>query len=315
MWGIASVGRHDTISPDIDASIDTFVTYLAKETTLAKRTVRYYREQCHCAFNILKELRSDILPQNVTKADALWFLDEMDDRGLTVETRKGYFQALRKITDHYNNSVVRKLKVRWPLDTRPNVDWLDFEQAKALMEFPKSPNQELIVHCELCLGLRRCEVARLTPEDFQDTYVNVIGKGSMGGKPRIVPYHPNTTDVVYRYKKYRDAMITVARARYPATTVVPDRMLIWERGARLHAYSEERLSGLDGQINDLSEQVGFHFSNHTLRRTFGRVMYRSGVPVATISKLLGHEDTVTTLRYIGVDMDDMASAMTMYQLR
>lgn len=299
----------------VESSIEHFCKHLQSEGTYAPRTIRYYREQCRCAFNILLRIRDDILPHNVTKADAVAFLDHMDDEGMTVQTRKGYFQALRKITDHFNNSVIRKMKVRWPLDTRPNVDWLDFDQAQKLLDHPKTPNQDLIVHCELCLGLRRCEVARLTPEDFQGTYVNVLGKGSMGGKPRRVPYHPKTAEVVARYNRYRDAMVTMSKSRFPASAVIPDRLLVWERGGRMHAYSEERLSGIDGQVNDLSEEVGFHFSNHTLRRTFGRIMYRSGVPVATISKLLGHEDTVTTLRYIGVDMDDMTSAMTLYSLR
>ena len=38
-------------------------------------------------------------------------------------------------------------------------------------------------------------------------------------------------------------------------------------------------------------------------------MYRAGVEVATIAKILGHESTEVTLKYIGVDLDDMRGAM------
>lgn len=62
-------------------------------------------------------------------------------------------------------------------------------------------------------------------------------------------------------------------------------------------------------------EVGFEFSNHTLRRTFGRAMYRSKVPLATIAKILGHESTDVTLTYIGVDLDDMSVAMSQFVLR
>ena len=56
------------------------------------------------------------------------------------------------------------------------------------------------------------------------------------------------------------------------------------------------------------------FFNHTLRRTFGRTMYRSGVEVATISKMMGHESIDQTLKYIGVGLDDMSSAIQAFAL-
>lgn len=300
-----------SFSPDIDK----FIRHLSKNTTLAERSLRHYEEQCTCVFKILEIRRPDIQPKDVRKSDTLWLLGEMESRKYTIQTRKGYIQALRKITEYYNNHTVRKMQIRWPHDNRPNVDWLDIHQAQKLLDHPKSPNQELIVHCELCLGMRRSEVARLKPDDFNGAFVSILGKGSMGGKPRLVPYHPNTDEVLARYISYRNALIALAKSRYPSSTVVPEILLIWERGAKLHTYSSKRLSGFDGQLKALSKEVGFHFSSHTLRRTFGRLMYRSGVPVATISKLLGHEDTSTTLLYIGVDFDDMSSAMTIYQLR
>ena len=62
-------------------------------------------------------------------------------------------------------------------------------------------------------------------------------------------------------------------------------------------------------MTKLSRRVGFKFTNHTLRRTFGRMLWLAGVPIETIRDLLGHEDTKTTLLYIGVNMDDKSSAM------
>ena len=43
-------------------------------------------------------------------------------------------------------------------------------------------------------------------------------------------------------------------------------------------------------------------------------MYRSGVEVATISKMMGHESIDQTLKYIGVDLDDMNNAMQAFAL-
>lgn len=296
------------------ACIEALCTHLEKETTVTPRTVIWYREQCRGVFRILNSLRDGILPHEVTRDDVVWLHDEMENRGYAVSTSRGYMAALKRITQYYGNTAVANVTIRWPADSRPNVDWLTHDQAKTLLEAPMTPSQELIVHLQLCMGLRRVEVARLKPSDIHGDHIDVTGKGPRGGKPRRVPYHPRTAKVIHHYMTYRDSIIAKARKRR-SSAPVPDRILIWQRAGRLYDYeTNPSMSGIDRQLDRLSEQIGIDFSSHTLRRTFGRTMYRSGVPVATISKILGHEDTAMTLRYIGVDMDDMTSAMKQFNL-
>ena len=299
----------------IDACIVALCDHIRRETTLTPRSEAWYRDQCRLVFKILDDRRAGILPHEVTRDDVVWLREEMSRRGYTVSTCKGYFSALKRITVFFDNSAVAKTSIRWPSDCRPNVDWLSYDDAKTLLSVPKTPMQDIIIHLELCMGLRRVEVARLRIADITDTYLNVTGKGPRGGKPRRVPYHPSTGLVINRYMAHREELISKARRRRPSVQI-PDRLLIWQRSGYLYDYiTNESLSGIDRQVEKLSASTGIKFSNHTLRRTFGRTMYRSGVPVATISKILGHEDTVMTLRYIGVDMDDMASAMQQFNLR
>lgn len=75
------------------------------------------------------------------------------------------------------------------------------------------------------------------------------------------------------------------------------------------AYREHTGALDDKVIVPLHERLGFHFANHTLRRTFGRRLFHAEVPVETIPKFLGHESTVETLKYIGIDLDDMDEGM------
>jgi hypothetical protein len=42
------------------------------------------------------------------------------------------------------------------------------------------------------------------------------------------------------------------------------------------------------------------------------MMYRSGVRLEHIAKIFGHADTKTTIRYLGLDFDDMSDAMSKY---
>lgn len=299
----------------IDNCIEKLCKSLETDELLAPRTVRYYREQCHCAFNILTERREDVLPYNLDRQDILWFKKAMDEESYAVATQKGYMQATRRIAEYYGNYEVKKVKIRYSYDTRPNADWLTYDQAKQLMDCIKTLNQEVIINCELGMGFRRCEVVRLRPCDINHDNITVIGKGPVGGKLRTVPFHPRTAKILDRYKEYRNSLISSAQCQKRLPISVPDNLLVYSRGNSIFSYSSERMTGIDAQIVKLSEELGFHFTNHTLRRTFGRTMFHSGVPVPTIAKLLGHESTEQTLKYIGINLDDMQSAMQLFRLR
>lgn len=292
--------------------IDKMCDEFARSSTRSERGVRFYREQLRPVVKALERLGCHTYPQDIEAADVKALLDDYAARGLTISTRRAYICALRVWTDYYGNDCVRRMGIRWPADMRPNVRWLTQDQAISLLEIPKSPAQELVIHCELCLGMRRVEVLRLTTASFTGTYVLILGKGPQGGKPRMMPYHRDTARVLARYMEWRDMIIGEVRAKRP-TAPVPDDLLIWRQGRELKPYAAKG-SGIDRMLNRLQDDVGFTFSNHDLRRTFGRTMYRSGVKVATISKMMGHESEEQTLRYIGVDLDDMTDAMKQFML-
>ena len=291
-----------------------FVDYIKKEEDYKERTIRYYRDEGACIFSLLDtHVREGIRAKDVTKDDVFKVLDFMRRNNYAVQTMKGYICALRRICMHHGNPAPQTTKIRWPQDMRPSVDWLTQDQAQKLIDCPKTPMQEMVIHLELCMGLRRIEVARLRISDIDSKrkYMTVTGKAD---KLRLVPFHPDTGAVLSHYMGYRNALVKVAVSKDPSAEV-PDNLIIWGKGAQLSAYSQVKLTGFDKQIKALIPQIGIEFSNHTLRRTFGRTMYRCGVPLATIAKLLGHESTDVTLDYIGVDLDDMGSAMSQYVLR
>ncbi len=294
------------------SSVECMIREFKAKSWRAPRTLRFYRDELSTIIRTLERGGRHTFPWDITEEDVKWLLDDYIKRNLTVSTRRGYISALRTWTEYYDNDVVRRMKIRWPADMRPNVDWITQAQAKELLAIPKTPAQDLVVHCELCLGMRRVEILRLRPDSFRGSHVEILGKGSQGGKPRSMPYHRDTDRVVDRYLRYRKALIETVRMQRPSA-VVPESLMIWARGSKLHEYGVKG-SGIDEMLKPLGEEIGVRFSNHTLRRTFGRTMYRSGVEVATISKMMGHESIDQTLKYIGVDLDDMNSAMQTFSL-
>ena len=60
-------------------------------------------------------------------------------------------------------------------------------------------------------------------------------------------------------------------------------------------------------------QLGVRVSGHDLRRSFGRIAYRNGVPLVDLRNLLGHETLDMTIHYVGVDSDNMAAGLDRFE--
>jgi len=285
-----------------------------QKTDLSKATIRSYVGNVKGSFKIMVENNPSILPHNLTNEDVEYLRITMRDEGYSIQTQKDYISGLKKITEFYNNHTISKMNIRWQQDTRPSVNWLTYEQAKSLMDHPKTPMQEIIVHLELCLGLRRGEVGNMCVHHIHDGHVTVIGKGQMGGKIRRVSFHPLSRMVFDRFLAYRRSLVDKARSKHN-NVEVPDKLLIYESGGRLGTYENTRYTALNDRLAELSVALGFHFSHHTLRRTFARIMYHSGVKLKTIRDMLGHESIDMTLKYIGIEIDEMETAMSQYMLR
>ena len=73
-------------------------------------------------------------------------------------------------------------------------------------------------------------------------------------------------------------------------------------------YSEQGHSIDEGPICKLREHLGF-VTQHILRRSCRIRLYHAGVKIEKISKLLRHDDSHTTYKYLGINIDDMNDAM------
>lgn len=224
-------------------------------------------------------------------------------------TKRGYLSGIRAYLEFNGNYVMREMDLRWPPDMRINVDWLDLEQSVIVLNSCRSPLEEMIVHLELLLGYRRIEVKRAKISDFKERSVRVHGKGRFGGKIRTIPLHPNTWKVLTSYLEYRQSLIkeNISRGHLLKDS---GQLVVYMRSGETRSFQD---TALDNIIKRISGRCGIHFRHHTLRRTFGRNLWKAGVPIETIALMMGHEDMKTTVSYLGIRLDDMDQAMGMYQ--
>lgn len=290
--------------------IEGFIQSLNDNGGYSARTIVFYREQCALVVRCLEQVAPGAEIVTLDEPTVMVLFRFMQTH-YAVSTQKDYMCALRRMCDWSGNYVFRTVKLLYQNDTRPTVDWLQTEQAIELLSMWKTPLEEIIVNLELLHGLRRVEVLRLRVQDvhLDGHYLDVHGKGRAGGKLRAVPFHPSFLPAYNRWMDERNKLLMTAE------NGKSDRLLIYVRGKKVHEYETMKGKAIDAQLDGLNARMGVRFSNHTLRRTFGRELHRSGVSLPVIAKILGHESTTTTMRYLGLDLTDMTDAMNKLILR
>lgn len=226
--------------------------------------------------------------------------------GTTAKHSRWKLSIIGSFLAWYDNPILEKMRIPWPQESRINVDWLTPEEA-ALMRRAAQGIEKLIIHLELDLGMRRIDMYRLKMSDIHDCYFNVLGKGRGGGKLRTVSWRPNTEAILKEYYIFRQEKIDYAR-KYKQRAEEPDGLLIYQKGGSLGQY---QMTAIDEIVSRVAIRAGIRrkITNHTLRRTCGRLLHLSGVKIETIADILGHSDIRTTLRYLGLRLDDQRDAL------
>jgi len=186
---------------------------------------------------------------------------------------------------------------------------LSQEEASRLLEAAVGTRDEAMLTLALRTGMRQGELAALRWED-----VNLIGKPSITvrrsadtrtktrvsttktGKERKIHIGPRTVEVLkaHRARQLEERMAAASWA--DSDLVFPNT-----KGKVRRRDSVMRSLRRLLEEADLPKDVRFH----DLRHTAGTLALRQGVPLHTVSKMLGHADPAMTLRRYAHVLDDM----------
>lgn len=147
---------------------------------------------------------------------------------------------------------------------------------------------ELLVEFLYATGLRRNETVgvRVSDINFADNSVRVIGKGN---KERRVYFTPACAALLRRYIDIR-----------PQT--IGGHLFVTQTGRQITHWTVNLV------VKNIFSRHGIHGSAHTLRRTYATTLYKNGMDIYKIQKLLGHGDISTTQRYVAVVQDDIRNS-------
>ncbi|MGB6501207.1 MAG: tyrosine-type recombinase/integrase [Thermoplasmata archaeon] len=274
---------------DWDAEVEAFVQSWQTQRLIGDRWAKGLRY-------ILRRFRhlcagSDSLPRIRRSSDVtdLHVTALRTGRPWARSTTQFYFAGLRQFLRWSENPVSEQPEIwRLPPAASSHRRWITGEQLTRLLRRAPGPSR-LIVALEGFNGLRRVEVLRLRAKDvnLEERWLNVRGKGRMGGKWRQIP------------------LSEVARSEVAGRLrgLAPDDRLLPYSAS----WADQQLAA--AVVAARFEPPGLRVSHHDLRRTFGRVAHAAGMDLVQLKNLYGHASLEMSVHYIGLDLDRMREGL------
>ena len=163
-------------------------------------------------------------------------------------------------------------------------------------------NQTIIEIMYSC-GLRVSEVTEMKISNifFDESLIKILGKGN---KERFIPLSRTAKKLLYNY-------ITYNRKNFSQDKQSIDTVFLNNRGKKLTRVMVYNI------INDaaLEAKINKKISPHTLRHSFATHLIENGASIISIQKMMGHENVVTTEKYLHVNKKHLIETMIKFHPR
>jgi integrase len=157
--------------------------------------------------------------------------------------------------------------------------------------------KELVLIYKLLLGtgLRSTELSLLTPSqiDFERNRLTIEAAKTKNKKSDVLPMRPDLVQLVKEWVK--------SHGTKPHEQIFRSN----KNSIRQSFYRDLKAAGIERKDPD-----GRSLDVHSLRKTFGTMMARAGIPLTTVQRLMRHSTPLLTAKlYIDVDPVDMTQAL------
>lgn len=283
----------------------------------SERTVETYRESLdnfrkYLAKEHMKKVDAvtvELIAESLLK-DYLHWVSEVNSvgtRNIRLAALKSYVRYATQKDMDYLAIELSLGKIKNKKIHVKNHNWLDKQQILLLLNQPGKTRTEIrdrfIMFFLFSTGARLNEILQLKINDVvlegQYPYVRLIGKGN---KPRIVPVSEDSFVENYRYylSLYH---VDMSKDNYLFYTVI-------HRNKGM--MSEDNVQRIMKKYGDMARKCDPTIPAvhpHLLRHSYGAQLYRLGLSLPEIAKLLGHVELSTTEIYAETDENMIVEAM------
>ena len=224
-------------------------------------------------------------PGMVTHDEIRGFLNTLqNDRGLSNRTMNHAISELKFLLTS-SGFGWDDMQVPHKNFTSPVLYVPDRSRIEELINSIDSLKKKAMVTIMYSAGTRVSETCTLKCKDIhlKDGYIHI--DDGKGGKGRNVPLAPITAEVI---KKYWVSLPSEKKTR--------DWLFTQDRNISKHADPEY----IQKFLKSHCERMGWEqaITPHTLRRAFATHLYLDGYTIETISRLMGHASTTSTMIYV-----------------
>lgn len=258
---------------------------------LSRGTIDTYRWALNSFYKYANANGILLNPATIEPGHVREFYYHLVDSGIKTATQQSYTNALLLFLRYCQNQKCATIKMRISV-SRTHVNWLDEMEVARFISAAQYPQLRgalvLMAYC----GLRRGEVVNLLWKNVGANQLSICGKGR---KERTIPLDMPFWSAMRPYTEW-------AKSR-PRS----DHFIAYEASKGvMRGYAEGTLSML---VRDHGRSIGMDVTAHTLRRSFGRHLYKRGCPLAELQTLMGHSSVEMTIRYLGIGNEDISHAM------
>ncbi|MDI3483328.1 MAG: hypothetical protein PWQ88_1199 [Candidatus Methanomethylophilaceae archaeon] len=147
--------------------IDAYLEKKVRRGRLSQDNADAYSARSIIALDSLRDADLNCTPTTIRDAEIDYILNVTFGHERS-RSKRWDVSILNGFLKHYGNNIIDEMMLTWPQEGRVRVDWPSSQEAVAMLEAARPGVEELVVHLELRLWLRRVEARRLTPEDIQE---------------------------------------------------------------------------------------------------------------------------------------------------
>tara|TARA_Y100001949_G_scaffold37667_1_gene30078 strand:+ start:4115 stop:5011 length:897 start_codon:yes stop_codon:yes gene_type:complete len=288
-----------------------FENFLKFERNLSQNTIQSYLSDLKKLIKYLEIKNNNNLPHEI-KVDIIREFLYLESKKIKASTQGRLISSLNLFFDFLIlekiliENPVEKIdypKIGFTIPTTLTTDEIDLIIANARLNKNNGLRNETIIEVLYSCGLRVSELINLKISDLylSEQLLKVIGKGN---KERFVPISQTAKKLIVQYIEFVRNSNKVKKGH-------EDTLFINNRGKKLTRIMIYTI------LNSIAQEIGIKkkVSPHVLRHSFATHLIENGADIISIQKMMGHENIVTTEKYLHVRNKHLKESVLKYHPR
>lgn len=283
------------------------------------RTVTYYRNSIRMALQMIGKAYMDVTADDIRIYLAIRVQRDHVSKTTANNERRNlsaFYTWLQKEEILMKNPMNKVEAIKETKKKKKAYTQMELEKIRAACQ---TNRERALIEVLISTWCRVSEVASIKLQDINGNKIMVVGKGD---KEREVYLSPKAQLQVDTYLRERHdsnpylfprALHAGQVGKIEKLGVSRSRLNEWYQHAELVGNGHMDTGTMESIVRKIGRRAGVEMVHpHRFRRTSATMALRNGMPILTVSKLLGHESIATTQIYLDITDSELEQAHERY---